>query len=73
MLLYVYASNEVCETEENVMFYAKLDSVLDQCPRRDALIVLATLMLSLAPKGLAMKYVLVPIVLVPEMTTALSF
>ena len=26
--------------EEKEMFYAKLDSVLDQCPRRDALIVL---------------------------------
>ena len=29
----------VCETEEK-MFCAKLDSVLDQCPRRDTLIVL---------------------------------
>ena len=29
-----------CETEEKEMFYAKLDSVLDQCPRRNALIVL---------------------------------
>ena len=35
----VYAPNEVCETEKK-MLYAKLDSVLDQCPRRDALIVL---------------------------------
>ena len=32
----------------------------------------ATLMLSLALKGLAMKYMLVPMVLVTEMTTALS-
>ena len=31
---------EVCETEEKEMFYAKFDSVLDQCSRRDALIVL---------------------------------
>ena len=30
----------VCETEEKEMFYAKLDSVLDQYPRRDALSVL---------------------------------
>ena len=36
----VYAPNEVCETEQKEMFYAKLDSVLDQCPRRDARIVL---------------------------------
>ena len=35
----VYAPTEVCETEKK-MLYAKLDSVLDQCPRRDALIVL---------------------------------
>ena len=28
----VYAPTEVCETEEKEMFYAKLDSVLDQCP-----------------------------------------
>ena len=36
----VYASTEVCETEEKEMYYAKHDSVLDQCPHRDALIVL---------------------------------
>ena len=34
----VYAPTEVCETEK--LFYSKLDAVLDQCPRRDALIVL---------------------------------
>ena len=39
----VYAPTEVCETEEKEMFYAKLDSVLDQCPRRDALIVLGAI------------------------------
>ena len=36
----VYASTEVCETEEKEMFYAKLDSLLDHCPHHDALIVL---------------------------------
>ena len=36
----VYASTEMCEMEEKEMFYAKLDSVLDQCPSRDTLIVL---------------------------------
>ena len=35
----VYAPTEVCETEEE-MLYSKLDSVLDQCPNLDALIVL---------------------------------
>ena len=33
-----YASTDVCETEE--MFHTKLDSVLDQYARRDALIML---------------------------------
>ena len=33
----VYAPTKVCETEEKEMFYAKLDSVLNQC---DAFIVL---------------------------------
>ena len=32
----VYSPTEVCETEEKEMFYAKLDSVLDQCYCRDA-------------------------------------
>ena len=36
----VYAPTEMCETDEKEMFYAKLNSVLDQCPRRDVLIVL---------------------------------
>ena len=36
----VYAPIEVCETEEKEMFYPNLDSVLHQCPRRDALIFL---------------------------------
>ncbi|KAG0727553.1 Craniofacial development protein 2 [Chionoecetes opilio] len=39
-LLAVYAPTEVRKTEEKEMFYAKLDSVLDQCPPRDTLIVL---------------------------------
>ena len=36
----VYVPTKVCETGEKEMFYAKLDSVLDQCPRCDALVVL---------------------------------
>ena len=35
----VYAPTELCKTEEE-MFCAKLDSVLDECPCRDALIVM---------------------------------
>ena len=37
-LVAVYAPTEVCGADE--MFYAKLNSVLDQCPRQDTLIVL---------------------------------
>ena len=36
----VYVPTEVCETGKKEMFYAKVDSVLDQCPLPDALIVL---------------------------------
>ena len=36
----VYAPTEMCETKEMEMFYAKLDSVLNQCPYRYELIVL---------------------------------
>ena len=68
----VYAPTEVCETEEE-MFYTKLDSVLDQFPRHDALIVLGDFNAVTGTERLAMKYVLVPMVLVPGMTTALSF
>ncbi len=39
-LVAVYAPTKMCETEEKEMFYAKLDSVLDQCPSQDTLIVL---------------------------------
>ena len=69
----VYAPTKVCETEEKEMLYAKLDSVLDQCPRHDALIVLGDFNAVTGTERLAMKYVLVPMVLVPGMTTALSF
>ena len=36
----VYAPTEVCETKGKEIFYSKLDSVLDKCPRRDAVIAL---------------------------------
>ncbi|MFV0265489.1 MAG: endonuclease/exonuclease/phosphatase family protein, partial [Kluyvera sp.] len=39
-LIAVYAPTKLCETEEKEAFYAKLNSVLDQCPHRDTLIVL---------------------------------
>ena len=42
-LVGVYASTEVCETNEKAMFYAKLDSVLDHCHHWDILIVLSYL------------------------------
>ena len=39
-LVAVYAPIEMYEVDEKEMFYAKLDSVLDQCPCQDTLIVL---------------------------------
>ena len=36
----VYASTKACETEEKEIFYAKVESVLDQCPCQGTLIVL---------------------------------
>ena len=38
-LIAVYAPTEMYELEEKEMFYAKLDSVVDQCSPRDTLIV----------------------------------
>ena len=35
-----YAPTNVCGAVEKEMFYDKLDSILDQCPHRDTLIVL---------------------------------
>ena len=39
-LVAVYAPTKVCGADKK-MFYTKLYSVLDQCPRRDSLIVLS--------------------------------
>ena len=39
-IIAVYAPTETSELEEKEMFYAKLDSMVDQCPSRDTLIVL---------------------------------
>ncbi|XP_069976331.1 craniofacial development protein 2-like [Penaeus vannamei] len=36
----VYASTDVCKLDVKEMFYTKLDSVADSCPRRDIRIVL---------------------------------
>ena len=39
-LVAVYAPTETSDLEEKEMFYAKLDSIVDQCPSRDTLLVL---------------------------------
>ncbi len=36
----VYAPPETSEVKEKEMFYAKLDSIVDQCPSRDTLVLL---------------------------------
>ena len=47
----MYALNEMCKTEEEEMFYAKIASVMDQCPYRDALIVLDDINVGLHGSG----------------------
>ena len=59
-LVAVYTPTEVCGADEKEMFYAKLDSVLDQCPTGTHSLSWATSMLPLALRELAMSYVLVP-------------
>ena len=39
-LIAVYAPTEMSDLEEKDLFYTKLDSVVDQCPSRDTLLVL---------------------------------
>ena len=39
-LIAVYAPTEMCEAGEKETFYSKLESIIDQCPRRDVLVVL---------------------------------
>ena len=56
------------------MFYAKLDSILDQCPRWDTLIVLADFNAATGTERTGYEYVLVPMALVPGTpTTLLNF
>ena len=74
-LVAVCASTGVCGADEKEMFYAKLDSVLNQWISALAgthLLSWATPLLSLALRELATSYVLVPIALVPGTPTALS-
>ena len=39
-IIAVYAPTEARELDEKELFYAKLDSVIDQCPRRDTILVM---------------------------------
>ena len=72
-LVAVYALTEVCGADEKETFYAKLDSVLDQCSAGTHLLSWATSMLPLALRELATSYVLVPMALVTGIPSALSF
>ena len=36
----VYVATRMCESEEKEIYHAELDSVLDQCPCPDELIIL---------------------------------
>ena len=70
-LVAVYAPTEMCEGNKE-MFYAKLNTVLDQYTGTHSL-SWVTSMLPLALRELATSYVLVPMALVPGTPIALSF
>ena len=38
-LVAVHTPIEICEADKKEIFYTKIDSILDQCPRQDTLIV----------------------------------
>ena len=56
----VYALTEASDLTVKDAFYATLESVVDQCPRRDTLLVLGVSMHRLELKGMVMRCVLVP-------------
>ncbi|XP_069992349.1 uncharacterized protein [Penaeus vannamei] len=59
-LIVVYAPNAICKLDVKDMFYLKLPSVMDSCPRRDISIVLMTSMQYLAVIEMAMRCLSVP-------------
>ena len=59
-LVSVYAPTEASDLTVKDAFYATLESVVDQCPRRDTILVLGDLMHRLELKGMVMRCVLVP-------------
>ena len=56
----VYAPSEASDLTVKDAFYATLESVVDQCPRCDALLVLGISMHRLELIGMVMRHVLVP-------------
>ena len=56
----VYAPPEASDLPIKDTFYATLESVVDQCPRRDTLLVLGISAHQLEMIGMVMRHVLVP-------------
>lgn len=56
----MYAPTEICETEAKEVLYAKLKSIIDQCPPLDAFIVLGDLNATTTLMELAISYLLAP-------------
>ncbi len=64
----VYAPTETSELAEE-MFYAKLDSLVDQCPSRNTLVVLGDFNAVTGTERAGYKY----LALAPEISTVHSF
>ena len=59
-LVSVYAPTEVSDLTVKDAFYTTLESVVDQCPRRDTLLVLGDFNASTGTERDVMRHVLVP-------------
>ena len=59
-LVFVFASTKASDLNVKEMFYTALESVVDQCPRRDTLLVLGDFNASTGMIGMVITRVLVP-------------
>ena len=59
-LISVYAPTEVSDLTVKDAFYATLESVVDQCPRRDTLLILGDFKASPGIDRMVMRHMLVP-------------
>ena len=59
-LVSIYAPTEASDLTVKDALYATLESVVDQCPRRDTLLVLGNFNASIGTDRMVMRHVLVP-------------